>query len=120
MEHTSKEGGREPFQALTGEGRKPFQTLREGEKGRGREGDFGSCIRELSLCRLIPFMQVLQFVGLARPQSMSLCRLCTSLRRHFFYTVDVKLWLIRKCSCTQYFGNNLVVNCVAFKPKQTL
>ena len=38
----------------------------------------------------------------------------------FFYTVDVKLWLIRKCSCTQYFGNNLVVNCVAFKPKQTL
>jgi len=38
----------------------------------------------------------------------------------FFYTVDVKLWLIRKCSCTQYFGTNLVVNCVAFKPKQTL
>ena len=86
MEHTSKEGGREPFQALAGEGRKPFQTLREGEKGRGREGDFGSCIRELSLCRLIPFMQVLQFVGLARPHSMSLCKLCKSLRRHVFFS----------------------------------
>ena len=119
--HTSnvqrhRKGGRE--EALPGldggreEAFPDFEGGREGEREGGR-----LCImhiRDLSLCRLIPFMQVLQFVGLARPQSMSLCRLCKpiGMRRHDLLHCRHEAMAQRE---VQLHAIYMVLNCVALR-----